>query len=46
MAFRNAYRLNSAAESLESIILCDLMSGNATNLKNDVEKYKVSDQDS
>ena len=44
VAFRNAYRLNSAAESLESIILCDLMSGNATNLKNDVEKYKVSDQ--
>lgn len=42
VAFRNAYRLNKSTESLESIILCDLMKGNDTRLNLDAEKYGVS----
>ena len=42
-AFRCAYRLNNANESLESIIMCDLLSDNEKRLKIDKDKYSVSD---
>lgn len=42
-AFRCAYRLNKAAESLESIIMCDLICDNEKRLKIDKEKYGVTD---
>lgn len=42
-AFRCAYRLNETAESLESIIMCDLLTDNTKRLKMDQEKYGVSD---
>lgn len=42
-AFRCAYRLNNAAESLESVLLCDLLSNNEKRLKIDKEKYGVTD---
>lgn len=42
-AFRCAYRLNNATESLESILLCDLLSNNEKRLKIDKEKYGVTD---
>ncbi len=41
--FRCAYRMNSAAESLESVFMCDLLSNNEKRLKIDKEKYGVSD---
>lgn len=42
-AFRCAYRLNASAESLESIIMCDLITDNEKRLKMDKDKYGVSD---
>ncbi len=42
-AFQCAYRLNKSTESLESIIMCDLISGNEKRLKIDKEKYGVTD---
>lgn len=42
-AFRCAYRLNNTAESLESIIMCDLITDNEKRLKMDQDKYGVSD---
>lgn len=42
-AFRCAYRLNKSNESLESVLLCDLLSDNEKRLNIDKEKYKVSD---
>lgn len=42
-AFRCAYRLNKAAESLESVIMCDLITDNEKRLKIDKEKYSVTD---
>jgi tetratricopeptide (TPR) repeat protein len=42
-AFRCAYRLNNSAESIESVLLCDLLSSNEKRLKMDQEKYGVSD---
>lgn len=42
-AFGCAYRLNKSAESLESILYCDLISGNKKRLNIDKEKYAVSD---
>lgn len=41
--FRCAYRLNKANESLESVIMCDLISGNDKRLKIDKDKYGVTD---
>lgn len=42
-AFRCAYRLNKSAESLESVIMCDLITDNDNRLKIDKEKYGVTD---
>lgn len=42
-AFGCAYRLNKSTESLESILYCDLLSGNNKRLNIDKEKYSVSD---
>ena len=42
-AFRCAYRLNKTAESLEAILLCDLLSDNEKRLQIDKEKYGVTD---
>ncbi len=42
-AFRCAYRLNKSAESLESVLLCDLITDNEKRLKIDQEKYGVTD---
>lgn len=42
-AFRCAYRLNKTAESLESIIMCDLITDNDKRLKIDKEKYGITD---
>jgi tetratricopeptide (TPR) repeat protein len=42
-AFRCAYRLNKSNESLESIIMCDLISDNDKRLNIDKDKYNVSD---
>jgi tetratricopeptide (TPR) repeat protein len=42
-AFRCAYRLNKSAESLESVILCDLITNNDKRLRIDKEKYGVTD---
>lgn len=42
-AFRCAYRLNSSQESLESIIMCDLITEDKNRLRMDQEKYGVSD---
>lgn len=42
-AFRCAYRLNNAAESLESVLMCDLLTDNEKRLKMDKEKYGVTD---
>ncbi|MBQ2643244.1 MAG: tetratricopeptide repeat protein [Eubacterium sp.] len=43
VAFRMAYRLNEAFETLEEIIMCDLIMGNEEKLKMDKDKYNVSD---
>lgn len=42
-AFRCAYRLNSSMESLESIIMCDLIMGDEKRLNMDKDKYSVTD---
>ena len=42
-AFRSAYRLNKTNESLESIIMCDLITDNDKRLKIDQDKYSVTD---
>ena len=42
-AFRSAYRLNKTNESLESIIMCDLITDNDKRLKIDQNKYSVTD---
>lgn len=42
-AFRCAYRLNNSPESLESIIMCDLITDDKKRLRTDQEKYGVSD---
>ncbi len=42
-SFRCAYRLNASTESLESILLCSLISGDEERLRIDQKKYGVSD---
>ncbi len=42
-AFRCAYRLNKANESLESVLMCDLITDNNKRLKIDQDKYGVTD---
>ncbi len=42
-AFRCAYRLNNSMESLESIIMCDLITGDEKRLNMDKDKYSVTD---
>lgn len=42
-AFRCAYRLNKSTESLESVLMCDLITDNDKRLKIDQEKYGVTD---
>ena len=42
-AFRCAYRLNTSTESLESLLLCSILTGDEERLKVDQKKYGVSD---